>query len=65
MSIQNLMGPEGIQQLALILPKDFEVAEESEEPYSVEEVGDFEITVWQKKVKRNENYRVDLVIERN
>ncbi len=65
LTIQQHFGPEAIQQLALVLPRGWQIVSETEEPISVEQVGDFEITIWAKHVQRDENHRVDVVIESN
>ena len=62
LSIQNRMGPEGIQQLALVLLPGFRLVKSSEPPALRERAGEHEVILWQKHVRQGENYRVDVVI---
>jgi hypothetical protein len=57
------MGPEGIQQLMLVLPAGYRIKKESEPHHAARDAGNFRIFLWRKHVQKNENYRVDLILE--
>ena len=65
LSMQQKYGREGIQYLALIVPKDWKLAVASRDPDHVEKIGDFTVNIWAKRVKRNENHKVDVLLLRN
>jgi predicted Ser/Thr protein kinase len=62
---QNLLGPEGIQQILLVLPSDYHLKTESEAHQMTRDVGDQRIFLWQKHVQPNENYRIEVVVKRD
>jgi len=54
----------GVFQHVLILPQGYEVVELSEDVFLVDQIGKFEVYVWQKMVKTGEEYNIEVVLER-
>lgn len=62
--IRNVKGTEGIQQLMVVLPPGFRVKTTSEQPRSTVRVGERTLTLWQRHVQADEEYRVEVTLER-
>jgi hypothetical protein len=63
--LNNYPGISCIQQLVLVVSKDWRVRTTSQPPASTHPVGDFVIDVWQKRVNERQDFSVHLVMDRN